>query len=208
MRHRFRLPLAALLAVCLAAAGVMPGRAATVKKQNLADLISLGEVILHGTVTAVSDGFDANNVPYTEVTVDVRETAKGEASDTYTFRQFGLTRPRDMGNGLVNLNVTPDGWPTYSQGEEVMLFLYKAAGWTGLRTTVGLFQGKFTVVDGMVSNVVDNDGLFKNVRVDPRQLSPKERDMLKMDHGRVPVDVFMSFVNKAVQQRWFVQEGE
>ena len=208
MRHRYRLPVVASLALCLGVLGTLPVHAATVKKQNIADLISLGEVIVHGTVTTVRDGIDANNVPFTEVTVSVRETAKGQASETYTFRQFGLTNPRDMGNGLVNLNVTPDGWPTYSQGEEVMLFLYKAAGWTGLRTTVGLFQGKFTVEDGMVSNVINNEGLFKNLGVDPRALSPKEQDMLKMDHGRVPVEVFTSFVNKAVQQRWFAREGE
>jgi hypothetical protein len=177
-----------------------------VAKRNIGDLIAMGDVILHGNVTQLRDGFDDQGVPYTEVTVEVKEVTKGEAGGTYTFRQFGLIEPRDMGNGLTNLNVTPDGWPTYSEGEEVVLFLYKAAAWTGLRTTVGLFQGKFTVVDGMVTNIVDNEGLFKNLNIDRRTLSEKEREMVSMDHGRVPVELFTSFIRKAVDQRWFKRE--
>ena len=121
---------------------------------------------------------------------------------------IGYKKPRDMGNGMTNLNVTPDGWPTYSQGEEVMLFLYKAASMTGLRTTVGLFQGKFSVVDGNVTNIIDNEGLFKNLRIDMRQLSEKERAMVTMDRGTVPVEIFRTFVRKAIDQRWFVMEQE
>lgn len=207
MKQRYMLPVVALLVACIATLGVMNADSATVAKRNIGDLIALGEVIVHGNVVNVTDGFDAKNVPYTEVTVQVTEATKGEAGSTYTFRQYGLIEPRDMGNGLTNVSVTPDGWPTYSQGEEVVLFLYKAAGWTGLRTTVGLFQGKFTVEDGMVTNIIDNEGLFENLNIDRRQLTEKEQEMVSMKRGRVPADLFTSFVRKAVDQKWFQMEG-
>jgi len=183
--------------------GAVSVDAATVKRQNIGDLISLGEYILVGSVERVTDGFDANGVPYTEVTVRVEDSAKGTTGGSYTFRQFGLTKPRDMGNGITNLNVTPDGWPTYAQGEEVVLFLYKAAAWTGLRTTVGLFQGKFTVRDGMVTNIIDNEGLFDGMRMDKSQLTEKELAMVSQHHGRVDLATFRSFIHKAVDQKWF-----
>jgi hypothetical protein len=198
----------ALLLACFAIAATTAD-ASSVKKRNLGELIALGEDIVFGTVVSVTDGFDRNNVPYTEVTVEISETAKGDKAGTYTFRQFGLIAPRDMGNGRVNLNVTPDGWPTYSQGEEVALFLYKPAKWTGLRTTVGLFQGKFTVDEnGALTNIIDNEGLFENMRIDKSMLDGKEREMLEMKRGRIPVDIFKSFVRKSVQQKWFAEEGE
>ena len=46
-------------------------------------------------------------------------------------------KPRSMGNGTVNLMVTPAGG-ILTKGEETILFLYKRAAWTGLQTTVGL----------------------------------------------------------------------
>jgi len=206
MKHRYRIPVALLLLLCVTVLSVSV-EAATVKKRNIGDLISMGDVIVFGTVSKVSDGFDRNGVPYTEVTVAVSSAAKGDVGGTYTFRQFGLIEPRDMGNGHVNLNVTPDGWPTYLSGEEVALFLYKPASITGLRTTVGLFQGKFSVRDGQVTNIIDNEGLFNNLRVDKTKLTEKELEMVSMHHGKVSMDVFESFVSKAVQGTGFRKEN-
>jgi len=206
MKQRYKLPLVCLLLLCFQLVGVMQVDSAQVVRRNIAELVSMGDQIMVGKVAQVRDGFDANNVPYTEVTVSVEETHKGDAKGTYTFRQFGLTKPRDMGNGYVNLNVTPDGWPTYSQGEKVVLFLWKEAEITGLRTTVGLFQGKFTVEDGYVSNVINNEGLFEGVRVDMNKLTDKEKEMVQMKKGKVPEDLFMSFLRKSVEQKWFPTE--
>lgn len=207
MRKRYQLPLVVCLLVCFGVVGVLPADAAMVKKRNFGQLMALGDEVIVGKITRVSDGFDGNNVPYTEVTIEVRETPKGSVSGTYKFRQFGLISPRDMGDGYTNLNVTLDGWPTYSQGEDVVLFLYKAATWTGLRTTVGLFQGKFVIEDGYVVNTINNEGLFDGVRVDPRQLDDKERAMLAMKKGKIPEDVFMSFMRKSADQQWFKELG-
>ena len=206
MNSRYKVPLICVLLAAFAFAGVMPTDASKVKRRNIADLVSLGDQIIVGKVTRVTDGLDANSMPFTEVTVHVSETYKGSASGTYTFRQFGLTKPMDMGDGRVNLNVTPDGWPTYSEGEKVVLFLYKAAPQTGLRTTVGLFQGKFTVRDGYVANEINNQGLFDNVNVDRRQLSGKEKEMVQSKAGKIPEEMFYGFLRKSVDQKWFPEE--
>lgn len=206
MRARYKIPMIGCLLMCFGLMGVMPADGSTVKKRNIADLMSLGDQVIAGKIVEVRDGFDSNNVPYTEVTVQVRETPKGDATGNYTFRQFGLTAPRDMGNGITNLNVTPDGWPTYSQGEDVVLFLYKAAGWTGLRTTVGLFQGKFVIKDGYITNAINNAGLFDGVRVDRTKLTEKERAMLQQKEGKIPEELFMSFLRKSAEERWFPEE--
>ena len=113
-----------------------------------------------------------------------------------------------MGNGLVNLNVTLAGWPTYSKGDDVVLFLYKAASLTGLRTTVGLEQGKFIVEDGYVINAIDNAGLYSGVNVDKRLLNEKEIAMLEKREGPVKEELFLSFVRKALEQKWFPEEAE
>lgn len=175
-------------------------------KRNVADLIKLSELILVGKVVSVTDGLDGN-IPYTEVTLQVSNAIWGDAGETYTFRQFGLLKPRDMGNGMTNLNVSPDGWPRFQQGERVMVFLYRAGAITGFRTTVGLFQGKFTIKDGRISNAINNSGLFDNVSVGPRQLSKQEQSMLQTKVGPYNAETFISFVARAVNEQWFNLEG-
>ena len=52
-------------------------QATTLKTQNLTRLISDSQSIIAGTVTTVTDGFDENGLPYTEVTIAVNGSAKG-----------------------------------------------------------------------------------------------------------------------------------
>lgn len=182
-------------------AGPLPARASSIERQNIVDLISLSEQILVGKVTSLTDGFE-NGLPYTEVTLALEETIRGQARGTYTFRQFGLLAPRKAPNGRTCAIVTPDGWPRYRAGEEVFLFLYKGASRTGFRTTVGLLQGKFTIENGSIRNGVDNDGLFQRAEVDTGFLSAGERKMFNKDRGPIPAEVFEAFVKKAVEDRW------
>src|SRR5664279_1746723 len=130
------------------------------REVNVVDLVANSELILRGTVTEVTDGIDSRGIPYTEVTLHVADAIRGQVSGDYSFRQFGLLKPRDMGNGMTNLMVTPAGWPTYTKGEETILFLNKHAAWTGLQTTVGLGQGKFSVAMATAVNQSNNAGLF------------------------------------------------
>ncbi len=83
--------------------------------------------ILVGTVTRKTDDFH-KGLPYTEITLDVGQSIKGNHSSSYTFRQFGLIEPKSTVDVRVNLMVTPVGWPVYAK---VMLFLHKPASETG-----------------------------------------------------------------------------
>ncbi len=202
MRRRIRPPLLALLSLYLVALWGAPADAASVKHRTIVDLIALSDIIVAGRVEQVTDGIDGNNVPYTEVTLSVKECLLGEVQGSYTFRQYGLIAPRDMGNGYVNLNCTPDGWPRYAQGEDVVLFLYQAAAMTGLRTTVGLFQGKFEVQNNLTCNAINNQGLFTNVSMDPNLLSEAQQKFFGMPEGAVREDEFLSLVRRAVDLGW------
>lgn len=200
-REHHKLIFGVLIVACLA--GAFDGADATsVKKMTVADLINYGDKIIAGRVTAVTDGFDANNLPYTDITVAVGESLKGNASGYYTFRQIGLAAPRDMGNGRTYVGVSPDGFPRFSQGEDVVLFLFKKTS-LGFESTAGLMQGKFTVNGHELVNDINNRGLFDNVTVDPSQLTPAEQKMLATDQGALDTELFKGFVRKAVQQGWF-----
>ena len=136
-------------ALCLTAISVMAigvnDALCQVLKANVAQITNLSTDIVVGRVVRVTDGIASDNLPHTEVTLSIDQTLKGTLSGTYIFWQFGLIKPRDMGNGMVNLNVTPAGWPRYAKGEEVMLFMNQQAALTRLRSTVGQFQGKFLI---------------------------------------------------------------
>lgn len=186
---------------CLVLASANAQAETLTRRQNIADLIEYAEIIIHGDVVTVTDGID-NNIPYTEVTVKVKETIRGKATDTFTFRQFGLLKPRPMGNGLINYAVNPEGWASYRPNEEVILFLYTAAKKTGLRTTVGLAQGKFAVTAGRVVSQQENVGLFENVALEKTLLKDSEKRLFTTTKGPVSASAFLSFVRRAVADRW------
>ena len=190
-----------LMVACLV--GVFQGAGATsVQKMTIADLVYYGDLIIAGRVTAVTDGFDANHLPYTDITVSVSENLKGNAGAAYTFRQLGLAAPRDMGNGRTFVGLSPDGFPRFTLGEDVVLFLFAKTS-LGFQSTVGLMQGKFTLTGHQLVNDINNRGLFDDVTVDPSQLTAAEQKMLAKEQGPLDQDVFQRFVKKAVQQGWF-----
>lgn len=200
-REHYKLIFGVLMVACLAATFIN-ANATSVKKMTVANLIHYGDKIIAGRVTAVTDGFDAKNVPYTDVTVAINESLKGNASGYYTFRQFGLAAPREMGNGSTYVGVSPDGFPRFSPGEDIVVFLYKKTA-MGFQSSAGLMQGKFTVTGHSLTNDVNNLGLFKGVTVNPAQLTPAEQKMLAMESGPLDTELFKGFVKKAVQQGWF-----
>ena len=172
--------------------------------RNLEELTREAEYILRGKVMSVTDGLTPQGLPYTEVTIFVDEAIRGDVPRTYTYRQFGLLKPRTMPNGRTLLMVKggADGWATYTPGEDVVLFLYKAASQTGLRTTVGLAQGKFTIQNGRILNAFDNAGLFRNMTPGTSKagnLTAAESAMLAQPSGPVQEDVFLDLVRKLAQ---------
>lgn len=168
---------------------------------NIVDLVGDSELILKGAVKEVTDGVE-NGMPYTQVTVQVSEALRGEFGEEYTFRQFGLLKPRKMENGKVNLNVTPEGWAKYKADEDVVLFLYKPARITGLRTTTGLGQGKLVISGGNIVSQAGNDGLFADVEVEGKLLNDRDKRLLATKKGPVNKESFLSFVRRAVKGNW------
>jgi len=201
-----RLCLAAVAAAVVL--GAPAAHAAKLKQQNLTRLIADAQQIVAGKVTRVADGVSPRGLPYTEITIAVADSAKGElrGGKPYTFRQFGLLEPRKMPNGRVLVAVTPEGFPRWQEGEQVVAFLYRPANRTGLQTTAGLAQGKLTVLDGRIANEFNNRGLFEGVQVSDDLLSEKERAMLK-SQGPVDAATFVGLVGRAVTENW-VARGE
>ena len=207
--RRVRTLARALHHVCLGAALLVGGFAAgpavatQLVPQNLTRLIAGADVIVSGKVTSVTDGID-NGVPYTEVTMSVASSAKKKLAprSEFRFRQFGLLKARKMASGKFLVAMAPEGFATWHTDEQVIAFLVRPAAKTGLRSTVGLEQGKFTTMGGRTANAQFNRNLFAGVQVSPGVLSAAEAQMLKKPAGEVDAAVLMSLVNRAVAGRW------
>jgi len=198
--HRTFRGLTLFVSTAVLALSVSVAQANSMKKQNLLELMQATDSIVVGTVAKKTDGFQ-QGLPYTEITLDVGQSIKGDHGSTYTFRQFGLIEPRSMGNGKVNLMVTPEGWPTYTEGERVMLFLHAPASETGFRTTAGLIQGKFAIRGERIANGIGNDRLFDGVQIH-RKLEPELQDLVNQPGGSYAVEDFLSLVRTAVEENW------
>ncbi len=195
-----------LLAIALGAAG-QSAFAASVLQQNLVDLIEESNAIMVGTVNKVTDGFTDQGVPYTEVTLKVSESILGakDQSNTYTFRQFGLLKPREIG-GRTYLGTTPEGWPNWSKREHVLVFMSTPARLTGLQTTVGLNQGKLQWSDGRLMNSENNVGMFSNMKITATDLSKEQTAMLGAQQGKaISAEPFVALVRRAVKEDWIAR---
>lgn len=193
-----------LVSLGLAMLSLNVAQAKNIKKQNLLELMNDAESIVVGTVVNATDGFQ-DGLPYTEITLTVGQNIKGNSNETLTFRQFGLMAPKPGPNGLVNLTVTPPGWPTYAEGEQVMLFLHKAASRTGFRTTAGLDQGKFSLRGGEIVNGTNNDALFRGLEIDA-PLNATQQDLVNQPGGAYAAEAFISLVRTAVEENW-IEKG-
>ena len=189
------------LACALAILGASDTDAMSLRATNIVDLIKQSEAIVVGRITSVTDGIDARGIPYTEVTLTISETIRGNLSGTYTFRQFGLLHPRTTTDGTMKMMPAPEGLPRYTPGQTNLLFLHPAAKLTGLRTTARLGNGKFAIGAGRVENEMANVGLFRNVRVEPGAATAADKKMMSAE-GVANPDTFLSFVRRAVRERW------
>jgi hypothetical protein len=178
-----------------------PSHATSVMPLTVVDLLAHSQTIVAGQVQSVTDGFDARGLPYTEVTIKVADTIRGQKAETYTFRQFGLDKPRKLSNGHTYL-ARPTGWPTWRKDEAAIVFLYSKARTTGLQTTVGLGHGKLSLANGVAMNGYDNVGLFSGVRANRGLLTSDEQAMLGTKKGPVDADTLRKFLHRAVDGNW------
>jgi hypothetical protein len=199
---RARVLRALVLVAILAPAVSAWGDAAPVGSQNLADLIGQSDLILMGTVDQVSDGFNGQRIPYTEVTLDISEALRGAERGSYRFRQFGLRESLAVEGGPDHLALSPPGFPRWSSGEEVLLFLQQPDRLTGLLTTVGLSQGKLNVVAGRFERRNGVDGLFDNLVVEADGLTPDQIEMLRGCAPAVDAGPLLALLRRALDERW------
>ncbi|HEY7872303.1 MAG TPA: hypothetical protein VIC31_06235 [Rudaea sp.] len=201
-----RLLAPAAMALILMVATIHDARASA-EQQNIVQLIASSQSIVAGTVTKVSDGIDANGLPYTEVTIAVGVSPKGKIGHgDYTFRQFGLLKPRKLPNGHTLLMVTPAEFPRWHENEYVVAFLYHPAAKTGLQTTAGLAQGKLVMVNNKLANQFENAGLFDNVKIAPGVLPAAEQKLFG-SRGPVEGETLLGLINHIVQGQ-LIEKGK
>jgi hypothetical protein len=177
-------------------------QATSVRQMSIVDLLAHSSTIVSGQVEKVTDGFADNGVPYTEVTLRVMDTIRGDKGDKYTFRQFGLDKPRTMQDGRVYLGGRPAGWPTWRKNEVALVFMYPKARQTGLQTTVGLGYGKLSLGNRLALNGYDNTGLFEGTKASRGLLDRAEQEMFDNRGGPVHAETLRRFLHRAVEGRW------
>ena len=194
----------ALGALAVAWAALDPTHAMTLTADggNIVELLQQSNDIVVGRVGSVTDGLDERGIPYTEVTLTIAETIRGSRSGEYKFRQFGLLKPRPTADGKRKMMTAPPGFPKYAKGEDVVLFLRPAAAWTGFRMPAGVTRGKFVLGPGRVENDMANVGLFSNLDVDRGLVTEPDKRLLTNASGPLNPEAFLSFVRRAVQDRW------
>jgi hypothetical protein len=169
---------------------------------NIVELLAQSNDIVVGRVEAVTDGIGDRGIPFTEVTINISESIRGNRSGLYKFRQFGLLAPRLTADGRRKMMPSPAGFPKYTPGEDVALFLRPSAAWTGFRMPAGVTGGKFTIAAGRAENGMGNAGLFQNVQVDRGAVIERDKRLLATASGPINPDAFLSFVRRAVRERW------
>jgi hypothetical protein len=191
-----------VLAVLVASIGGARAMTLAADDANIVELLAQSNDIVVGRVDSVTDGIDDRGIPYTEVTLRVGEAIRGSLYGDYKFRQFGLLAPRLTADGKRKMMPAPPGFPKYTPGEDVALFLRPRAAWTGFRMPAGVTQGKFNISAGRVDNAMGNAGLFKNVHLDQGVTVDGDKRLLATASGPLNPDAFLSFVRRAVRERW------
>ncbi|MBS0321629.1 MAG: hypothetical protein JSR18_13880 [Proteobacteria bacterium] len=199
-----RAPLAAAFVVL--ALAVAPALASQLVPQNLARMIEKSDVIVTGEVLELTDGIE-NGLPYTQVTLSVKGSIKRNLAldSQYTFRQYGLLKPRKLASGHYLLPSTFEGMPTWVRGERVTVFMNGPVGTHQMRTPVGLAQGKFTYSGSKTANSYGNRDLFTGMSVKAGILTPTEADMLRTSRGPVEAGVLLGLVRRAVDGDWIAK---
>jgi hypothetical protein len=67
---------------------------------------------------------------------------------------------------------------------------------------VGLGAGRFALGPGRMENDLANEGLFRNMSLDPGLATSNDVRMMETEIGAVNPDTFQTFVERAVTERW------
>lgn len=128
-------------------------------RMNLESIIANAGMIVHGTVTNVTQETDpSTHVLVKRITIDVIENFYGPGGTTMTMTMLSGTTAK----GVRRFSEIPE----YSVGQEIVGMFYPPSS-LGLTSPVGMGQGSFTVrTDGeqkIVVNGVKNSQLFNGM---------------------------------------------
>jgi hypothetical protein len=139
-----------------------------------------------------------NNIPFTTYTFEVIEQIKGVNTDTVTVRQFGLTKPMPLGEGLALAPII-QGMPQYKERHEYLLFLVPESP-IGLSSPAGLFQGAFVSTGTEFVNSIDNRNLSRGLSaswLQGRGLSEQQANqMIGFKRGPIEAQYFLNVLWK------------
>jgi hypothetical protein len=133
MRIRLQLYVL-LLASLMAAAPAFAQQSALTVPRNLEQLTDRAAVIVRGSVVSarMEKHPELTNLDTVVVTLRVRETLKGQAGETFTFRQY-VWDLRDRMNAVG-----------YKKGQHVLLMMIESSRY-GLSSPAGMEQGRFHI---------------------------------------------------------------
>jgi hypothetical protein len=137
MRGRFSLQTA-IPAVALAFAWAAPVAASTFVAMSTSDLVKSSSAVVEGEVFALESRWTADGrVIVTDASVRVWDVVGGRAPEVVQVKTFGGT--------VKGFTVDAAGFPTFSVGERVLLFLEPDAEAGHMRVT-GYQQGLYRIV--------------------------------------------------------------
>jgi hypothetical protein len=145
-KRTWRAGVVVLVLLCSALAA-RAQRGAITAQRNLSEMVDEAGVILRGQVMSarVEPHPQFSALWTVVVTLQVDETLKGQASTTYTFRQF-IWDPRDREDAAG-----------YSKSAPLLLFLLKPNS-QGLSSPVAFEQGKFRLTADSAGRIYATNG--------------------------------------------------
>ncbi len=175
-----------LLAVIAVALPACAQRGALTVSRNLDQLTERSAVIMRGTVTdaRVEKHPELPGLNTVVVTLRVKETLKGKAGETFTFRQY-IWDMRDRSNAAG-----------YAKGQDWLLMMIAPSA-RGLSSPAGLEQGRFRILRDKTGTEVAVNGqsnfkLFEGMSAQLAKkgvtLSPKSSSLV-LKHRSGPVAV-------------------
>lgn len=138
-----RFALLTLIAVAVTAATPVHDAGAAVRPLSLNDLVDGADLCVRGTVVEATPSWTADQAMiYTTVVISPIETLMGSHT--------GTIEVRVPGGDLDGLSIRNGEAPSYGVGEDVVVFLQPDPGAPSQFRTYGWFQGKLTLLGGMV----------------------------------------------------------
>ncbi len=129
---------------------------ALVVQKDVEQLTQESDLIVMGEVRNMESRWnDDRTLIYTYVTVFVSEYIK----DDLALKQSNKNGDQEIvvrisGGKVGDISLIVSDTPEFKEGEEVFLFLRKGNDLKASLNVAGLFQGKYTVEDGMIKNKV------------------------------------------------------